>query len=244
MKFCLILFIVGVFGFFVYNALTKYETKKNEQSPQKVNLPVSPTPESVSLTPPSPQLSIDDPNSIWIVVNKKRPLPTTFVPSDLKHINEGKQIRSEAATAFQKMIKAAEQDGQSFKIISAYRSYSDQVDVYNGWVKRDGQVKADTYSARPGYSEHQTGLAVDLGNVNGMCDLDICFADMPLGKWLSVHAYRYGFIIRFPSNKIHITGYQYEPWHIRYVGAYLAEKLQDTHQTMEEYLGLLAAPSY
>ncbi len=240
----MILLIVGAFGFFVYSALTKYEAQKNEQSSQKVNLPVNSTTENISLTPSPSQLSIDDPNSIWIVVNKKRPLPSTFAPSDLKYINERKQIRAEAATAFQKMMKAAEQDGLSFKIISAYRSYSNQVDVYNGWVKRDGQIKADTYSARPGHSEHQTGLAVDIGNANGMCDLDICFADTPLGKWLLAYAYKYGFIIRFPSNKINITGYQYEPWHIRYVGTYLAEKLQDAHQTMEEYFGLLAAPSY
>lgn len=189
-------------------------------------------------------LNYNNPNSLEVIVNKKNPLPAKFRPNDLKYANDGQALRREAYLALQKMKRFAIKNGVLFKLNSAYRSYNNQLDVYNNWVKKDGQIKAENYSARPGYSEHQTGLALDLGNVDGSCNLKPCFAKTPAGRWLSANAHKYGFIIRYPNNKANITGYKYEPWHLRYVGPSLAEKLKVSNKTLEEYFNLPPAPSY
>lgn len=181
--------------------------------------------------------SIEDPSSIWVVVNKKRPLPDDFAPNDL----DG-DVRREAGEKLADLMRAAQNDGHGLYKISGFRSQQYQQQVYSSYVARDGQAKADTYSARPGHSEHQTGLAVDVGN--GTCDLEVCFGDTPAGRWLADNAYRWGFIIRYQKGKEHITGYQYEPWHLRYVGVELAAQLHSSGQTMEEFFGLPAAPTY
>jgi D-alanyl-D-alanine carboxypeptidase len=186
--------------------------------------------------------STTDPSSIWVVTNKKRPLPSGFVPSDLINI-DGKNLRAEAAQATRQLMDEAAKSGVRFKVISGYRSFQTQQSLYQSYVRNDGQAQADTYSARPGYSEHQTGLAADLGNTSGSCDLEICFTNTPGGQWLAEHAHEYGFIIRYLEGKTPVTGYQYEPWHIRYVGKELATELKN-HQTMEEFFGLPAAPAY
>jgi D-alanyl-D-alanine carboxypeptidase len=136
-------------------------------------------------------------------------------------------------------VAAAVKDGINLVMISGYRSYAAQVSTYNGYVAKDGKTAADTYSARPGHSEHQTGWAADLGN--GTCDLEICFGDTKSGKWLATHAHEYGFIIRYPLGKEAITGYQYEPWHLRFVGLELSAELFKTGQTMEEFFGVVPA---
>lgn len=184
--------------------------------------------------------SLDDPASLWVVVNKKRPLPSSYAPS-VTSVG-GSNLRPEAAQAVRQLIDGAAKSGVRLKVISGYRSFGTQQSVYQSYVRRDGQAKADTYSARPGYSEHQTGLAADLGG--GGCDLEICFGNTPGGRWLAEHAHEYGFIIRYLEGKTPITGYQYEPWHIRYVGKELAGELKNTGQTMEEFFGLPAAPGY
>jgi D-alanyl-D-alanine carboxypeptidase len=186
---------------------------------------------------------LDQPDSLWIIVNKKRPLPAEFVPSQLTAI-QGSSVKADAAQAMDQLIKAAAGEQVSLRIISGYRSYATQKSVYDAYVKKDGQTAADTYSARPGHSEHQTGLAADLGNGSGKCDLDICFATTTGGTWLAANAHTYGFIIRYTADKVGVTGYQYEPWHIRYVGVDLANELRAKNQTMEEFFGLPAAPGY
>ena len=213
---------------------------------QKVVAPTAPkTINTAPKTPveTKPQFSLDDPASIWVVVNKQHPLPSTYVPSDLVAVGS-QQMRRDAAAAVQKLIDAATVQSVALRAVSGYRSYVSQTSVYNNYVKTDGVAKADTYSARPGHSEHQTGLAVDLGASNGSCDLQICFADTAEGKWLAAHAYEYGLTIRYPADKTTVTGYQYEPWHLRYVGTDLAKKLHDSGKTIEEYFDLPAAPSY
>ena len=131
------------------------------------------------------------------------------------------------------------------KSLSTYRSYSRQVDVYNGWVSSLGQEGADLTSAQPGYSEHQTGWAMDLGAVPAQCDLDQCFAQTSQGAWLAAHSWEYGFIIRYPDGYTPITGYEYEPWHVRYVGLALAAEMHNTGvMTLEEMFDLPAAPDY
>lgn len=181
--------------------------------------------------------SIDDPNSVWVIVNKKRPLPDGFAPSDL----EG-DVRRESATRLKELLESAQANGHNLYKISGFRSQQNQAQTYNGYVSSDGQTNADTYSARPGHSEHQTGLAVDLGN--GTCDLETCFGDTPAGKWLAANSHKFGFIVRYQNGKEDITGYQYEPWHLRYVGSELAAELYKSGQTMEEFFGLESAPSY
>lgn len=187
--------------------------------------------------------SLTDPNSLWVVVNKRHPLPSTYAPRNLTNV-AGQSMRPEAAQAAQQLLNAASASGVKLKISSAYRSFGTQQSLYQSYVRSDGQAKADTYSARPGYSEHQTGLVADLGNANGSCHLEICFANTAGGQWLAQHAHEYGFIIRYPQGKTHITGYQYEPWHIRYVGKDLAARIKNSGQTMEEFFGLPAAPGY
>lgn len=179
--------------------------------------------------------SIDDPTSTWVVVNKKRPLQASYVPDDLTAAS-GTQMRAEAAQALQQLLQESLKNGHPLQTISAYRSYEIQAVTYNNYVARDGVAQADAYSARPGYSEHQTGLAVDLGN--GTCDLEICFGDTPAGKWLAANAHEHGFIIRYQNGKNEITGYQYEPWHLRYTGKELSKELYTTGQALEEFFGL------
>ncbi len=188
--------------------------------------------------------SIDDPTSIWVVVNKKRPLPSGFGPSDLVAIGNGEQMRSPGAKALSELLKDANLAGNPMVVISGYRSYGTQTSLYNSYVRKDGVSGADRYSARPGHSEHQTGLVADVGNPNGTCSLDICFGNTPAGKWLKDNSTKYGLIIRYPDGKESLTGYQYEPWHIRFVGVELAQELAKNNQTMEQFFGLQASPDY
>lgn len=181
----------------------------------------------------------DQPGNILFVVNKKRPLPDGYAPSDLNG-----PLRKDAKSALDALVTDASKQGVSYKIISGYRSQSSQSSLYNSYVKKDGQAQADTYSARPRHSEHQTGLAVDLGGSDGKCDLEICFGQTPAGIWLKSNAYKYGFIIRYPEGKTAITGYQYEPWHLRYVGNDTSGQINSSSKTLEEHFSLPPAPSY
>jgi zinc D-Ala-D-Ala carboxypeptidase len=188
--------------------------------------------------------SPDDVTSIWVVVNKQRPLnPKTYAPSDLVAVGGGQQMRAEAASALTKLISAAKTAGLTISPLSGYRSYNTQVSVYNNEVQQYGQTVADSESARPGTSEHQTGLAVDVGG--GGCGIEDCFGNTAEGKWLSANGYKYGFIVRYTEAKQQITGYRAEPWHIRYIGTELSEEMQKQGvQTLEEFFGLPAAPNY
>jgi zinc D-Ala-D-Ala carboxypeptidase len=199
--------------------------------------------------------SLSDPASPWLVVNKKRPLsPLTYEPANLRApdmalaaaaTNPSMQMNAEAAEALEKLNTAAQQAGIELVVVSAYRSYDVQKRVYDSEVRGFGKAQADRESARPGHSEHQTGWAVDLGAANGECQIEPCFGDTPEGQWLAQNAHTYGFIIRYTKDKEPITGYQHEPWHLRYVGTELAAELHRTStKTLEEFFGLPAAPNY
>jgi len=183
-------------------------------------------------------LTDEQANSLTVVVNKKHKLPQDYVPA-LKSVSGG-QMRPEAIGALTRLLNDAETMGLSIKIVSSYRSFNTQVSTYNKWVQQSGQTAADTFSARPGHSEHQTGLAVDLGNSNDLCSLETCFGDSAAGKWLAVYAVDYGFIIRYEKGKDSITGYQYEPWHLRYVGESVAAAVAASGKTLDEYYGVEA----
>jgi D-alanyl-D-alanine carboxypeptidase len=119
------------------------------------------------------------------------------------------------------------------------------VRVYNGWVSSLGQAQADAQSARPGFSEHQTGLSVDISPVPLSCALDACFGATPQGRWLADNAWRFGYLLRYPADKTPVTGFTYEPWHFRYIGVELATEMHNTGvTTLEEFFGLPAAPDY
>lgn len=188
--------------------------------------------------------SIDDPTSIWTVVNKTRPLqPKNYVPEDLVAVGGGQRMRKAAADALGQLFQGAKEAGYVLKPLSGYRSYSTQVSVYNNEVKTNGQSVADSQSARPGTSEHQTGLAIDVGG--GGCGIEDCFGNTPEGAWLAANGYKYGFIIRYTADKVPITGYRYEPWHIRYIGVELSTEMHTTGiKTLEEFFNLPAAPGY
>lgn len=159
-----------------------------------------------------------------LIANKTYALPSTY----------GKGLTSETQNAFNKMKADANKQGLHLWIASGYRSYYDQKYIYNNYVKNDGQKIADTYSARAGHSEHQSGLAFDLNTISDS------FAFTNEGKWVNDNCYKYGLIIRYPKGKDNITGYMYEPWHLRYVGVELATKLYNngSWSTIEEYFGI------
>jgi D-alanyl-D-alanine carboxypeptidase len=188
--------------------------------------------------------SIDDPASLWVVVNKQRPLPGNFIPGNLIAAGNGEFLRRDAAQSLSKLIAAADTDGVYLRVVSGYRSYNNQQSTYNSYINSDSRQNVDNYSARAGHSEHQTGLAADLGNSDGYCDLDVCFAGTAGGQWLAENARQFGFIIRYQKGKESITGYQPEPWHLRYVGKGLAKEIKSSGLAMEEFFSLPAAPSY
>lgn len=205
------------------------------------------TDEQPKVTVPSfdkSKYSHDDASSIWVVVNKQRPLsPKAFAPTDLVSVGGGQQMRAEPATELKKMIADAKLEGLTINPLSGYRSYYTQVSVYNREVQQNGQAVADTQSARPGTSEHQTGLAVDVGG--GGCGIEDCFGNTTAGKWVAANAHKYGFIIRYTADKQQVTGYRAEPWHLRYIGTELSAEMQKQGvKTLEEFFDLPAAPSY
>lgn len=222
------------------------------ETPSPTPTPPSPTP-TPTPTPTfdSSRYSVDDPASLWVVSNKLRPLqPTDYAPDDIVRVpvawaNEP-FLREEAAAAVVAMFEAAEaEEGLDLQVQSSYRSYNTQVRVYNSIVANQGQEYANARSARPGHSEHQTGLAVDISSVPSVCALDPCFGDTDHGRWLAANAWRFGFLLRYPAGKTEVTGFAYEPWHFRYVGPELAEELHETGvQTLEEFFGLPPAPNY
>ena len=199
--------------------------------------------------------SLTDPTSLWVITNKLRPLqPTTYEPSDLTSPDvplrlaagaEEMQMRQAAADAIEQMFADAKKDGLDLMVSSAYRSKAYQDGLYNTYVKQQGQAEADSQSARPGYSEHQTGWAIDVEPASRHCEVEECFGDTPEGKWVAANAYKYGFVVRYHEGKQDITGYIYEPWHIRYVGKDLAAEVKKQgNPTLEEFFGLPAAPDY
>ena len=199
------------------------------------------------------QFSLTDPASPWLVVNKYRPLsPADYVPADLVQPNvpvtvsgEAAMLNSTTAAAAEAMFAAAAQDGVSITLASGYRSYGTQVTTYNGYVAARGQADADTASARPGYSEHQTGWSFDIGDGGGACGFQPCFADQPAAVWVKANGHRFGFIVRYPWMFHPITGYYYEPWHVRYIGVEAATDMANRGtSTLEEYFGVEAAPGY
>ena len=183
-------------------------------------------------------INIDNQDDLAVLVNKYHKLSNDYVPSDLEKINSkyqwlgrSNELRKDAREAFEKMCEAATKDNIYIYAGSGYRSYQTQLYLYNTYVKRDGFKAAETYSARASYSEHQTGLAMDIANKSGFISKNDKEYD-----WLVKNSYKYGFILRYPEGKENITGYMYEEWHYRYLGTALAKEVYDSGLTYDEYL--------
>ena len=204
---------------------------------------------------PMPAFSNDQADSLWVVVNKQRPLnPVTYLPQNLvlpkltkgNKNPHGMRLRQEAADALAQMAVAMKAAGAgSIVLQSGYRGYSSQRYVHNHMVSKFGLVKGESYAARPGYSEHQTGLAADLAAVGQGCIALVCFSKTKAAKWLAANSWQFGFILRYPKGAHAVTGYNYEPWHFRFVGVELSTKMHDDGKhTLEQEFGLPHASSY
>lgn len=184
--------------------------------------------------------------SIARLVNKRTPLGT-YVPSGLILAERGFRLTPAAATAYGRMRADAARAGHQLRISEAYRSFETQRAQYSGYVaKFHSAAVADGWSARPGYSEHQLGLTIDLMSADDVNTQKVAFGSMPVGRWIAASAWRYGFILRYPSQAAKtITGYNYEPWHVRYVGPALAADMhRAAWQTYDRYTGSPDAPAY
>ena len=182
--------------------------------------------------------NIENQNDILVLVNKYNKLSNDYVPSDLETINakyqwygRSNQLRKDARIAFEEMCEAAIRDNIYIYAGSGYRSYKTQLYLYNNYVSRDGFAAAETYSARASYSEHQTGLAMDIANKTDF----ISEGDKEY-DWLINNSYKYGFILRYPKNKEKITGFMYEEWHYRYVGKETAKEVYESNLTYDEFM--------
>ena len=184
---------------------------------------VEPTVEPTMDPESDPRFTSTD--SVLVFANKKHKLPDGYVPGDLVSLS---------------VATAANAEGIYPVVTTAYRGEDFQRQLYDNYVNRDGQEAADTYSSRPGYSDHQTGLAADISCEANGYNLNRDFENTAEGQWLAQHAHEYGFVMRYPDGKQDITGYMYEPWHFRYIGVEEATALYnvDPNMTMEEYYGI------
>ena len=248
----ILLLTAAIFGYM------KFRDVFNESPESNANQTQTEDPDNQPIVDPAEfdktQYSTSEPASPWWVVNKTRPLPEGYEPDDLivpdvrlrlSAVNEQMKYSEQALSDLEAMFTAAAKDNVTLVFGSGFRSEALQAQFYNGYVAEDGQAAADKLSARPGTSEHQTGLSFDATSLSQQCHLEECFADMAEGKWLASNGYKYGFIVRYPEGKTSITGYAYEPWHMRWVGKELSQEMRRTNiLTLEEFFGLPAAPDY
>ncbi|WPR63867.1 M15 family metallopeptidase [Glutamicibacter protophormiae] len=185
-------------------------------------------------------------SSLLALINPSTKLsPEDYTPKDLVTVSGTSfQLRKQAADAVQDLVADARAAGHSIKVLSAFRSYQRQATLFNQYQAQYGTDYAERISARPGTSEHQLGLAADLGYTNSRAELKEAFGQTPAGQWIAEHAVDYGLIVRYPVGKEEITGYKYEPWHVRYIGKEQAKAMQDSGaETYEEYFGMLQEAS-
>ena len=189
---------------------------------------------------------VENPDSLSVLVNKNYSLPEDYEPQDLVLLdvplynedvtNEANYLREEAANALKNLFLAAREEGYALIARSGYRSYETQASLYQRYVEKDGVEAADTYSARPGHSEHQTGLTIDITSDSVHGGLTEAFGETEEGKWVKDNAHQFGFIIRYPQERVSETGYQYEPWHLRYVGIESATEMYNDQLILEDYV--------
>ncbi len=222
----------------------RYEYYYNKEAQSEDGTVVSPEDLKLAVSA-APLIAVDtDPDSLGVLVNQKYLLPEDYVPADLTVPNvafsfygtyEKSYMREVAARALEKLFAGAAEKGYILKGVSAYRSYERQRQIYEKNLATKGRKHTKQFSAKPGSSEHQTGLTIDVSCSAVGCALEESFGETEEGKWLAKNCYKYGFIIRYPKEKSDITKYSYEPWHIRYVGKNLAKYIYTNKLTLEEY---------
>lgn len=213
--------------------------------PTSARRPLTATAPAGPVPPPTPPPGlIADPTSRLVLVDRTRALPEAYAPPDLidapvpftfAQPDPRRMVRREVAGHLGDLFAGAAAAGLPLVAISGYRSFQTQRNVHDSYLSKDGQ--ADRYSAAPGHSEHQTGLAMDVTGADGLCPTEDCFAARPEARWLAEHAADYGFIVRYPQGKEAVTGYNYEPWHLRYVGIDVARELRRRGLTLDEWMG-------
>lgn len=235
-------------------------SRVTSESPQiDVTLPESQETEATTEPPASAETSedldesmpddMDSPDSITVIVNKLRALPADYAPEDLVELSEdftdeSEQLREEAAAAAEELFAAAQQDDIELRVVSSFRSYDYQQQLYDNYQEQYGDETTNKMSARPGHSEHQTGLALDVDTPQGEHTLETSFGQTEAGQWLADHGHEYGFVIRYPDEQQDITGFQYEPWHLRYFGEQYATHIMENSGVAEKEFGLKSAPDY
>lgn len=226
---------------------TVTESPSEEETSDGSEQPTEPVEEE--LVAPSQPIETDGVANLeldeLILVNKQIALPADYQPSDLVEANidfvdstvgERRMLRKEAAQAIEGLMKDAKAAGIDLKGTSAFRSYAYQVNLFNAYVERDGKEQAMKYSAPPGHSEHQTGLAIDVSSASVNYQLTQSLGETVEGKWLADHAHEYGFIIRYQKEFEEETGYMYEPWHLRYIGMEHAKQVHALNQPYDRYI--------
>ncbi|MDW5597859.1 M15 family metallopeptidase, partial [Conexibacter stalactiti] len=180
-----------------------------------------------------------------VLVDKRRGLPARYVPRDLVVPRvrflagvpqEAQRLRRRPARALERLFAAARRDGVPLAAVSGYRSFGSQRALFSGYASERGAENASHVSARAGHSEHQTGLAIDLAGADGRCAATGCFAGSRPARWLAAHAAEHGFVVRYPRGRERVTGYAYEPWHLRWVGVELASESIRSGRTLDELL--------
>lgn len=232
------------------------QTAPGPTAGQEPSSPENADPSPTESEEPEPQRASEasgDPDSIHVLVNRQNPLdPPDYEPADLVYPDvpfsgpeAAMQMRQEAAEALEELIASGEDEGMYLGLVSAYRSFDYQRQIYAARHAEVGTDATDLYMSRPGYSEHQTGLAADVISIaNPDCMLGECFADTPEGQWVAENAHQHGFVIRYLEGMEDVTGYPYEPWHLRYVGEETATEVYAEGLTLEEYWKQDPAPDY
>lgn len=219
----------------------KPDSSSQDPEQEKPSKPEDETPDVDKSADAKADLSLGN----LVVVNKKYSLPIDYKPSDLvvpdvsfsySGVLEQSYMRAPAAKQMEKMFAAAKKEGVTLNAVSGFRSGARQKVLYNNYVARDGKAAADQYSARPGHSEHQTGLTFDISAPSVGNGLTAALGDTKEGKWIANNAAKFGFIVRYDRGFQSRTGYTYEPWHIRYVGVDVATQIKNNGQTLEEYM--------
>lgn len=205
---------------------------------------VNEEPNEIDVDPIVDKIDIISDESNTVLVNKFNSLSEDYTPEDLVTVSvptilenpEVNQLREVASTALTNMFAAAEEEDLFLFARSGFRSYNTQVQLFNGYADKHGEEAANKYSAKPGFSEHQTGLVMDVTSESVQFQLTEQFGETPEGKWIEENAHQFGFIIRYPKGKEDITGYIYEPWHLRYLGKDVAKEVYESNVTYEEFL--------
>lgn len=235
--------------FLVFQSSKVVETTSNYQPKASQEPATAPIETGVKIALPGAKAfkaleeDYQNPASLWFLVNKQRPLPRDYTPSELTipavktqewRSQDERSVRADITSYVVAMFKEAQDNSLALTVLSGYRSALTQEIIYNNSLARVGEEQTKQYIAFPGQSEHQTGLVIDIATTPEECSLEWCFENTGAGEWLRNNAHRFGFILRYPKEKETITGYSYEPWHFRFLGVDLATALHESGLTFEE----------